>query len=225
MIRIYAYFNINLKILLKDKLTLLWSICFPTILLLLNYKDISRINELIYWWVYMAITAFIYGIGLHGLDVKESGALKTMFSIKKTPVEFFLANLITQVIYCLTTILIFNLLAALLTGISYFMMIPVVIKTIIYIIPIGFFSQNLTLIKGLYYSSINTVITIIIFTCFILLSVDSELNRINPFLVIANVVVAEGEGGIFNYFLFSALGVVVSIPSILNYQVISTERR
>ena len=74
-------------------------------------KDaISSEIELIYWWVYMVLCSYIYGIGLYALELRESGSLRTIFSDTAFLLEFFfLGNLLTQILFCIISIGIFDI--------------------------------------------------------------------------------------------------------------------
>jgi len=57
-IQSYAFFNI--KMLLKDKVPLLWSLFLPLITFLMNHDYITDEWDLVYWWTYITLCSFIY---------------------------------------------------------------------------------------------------------------------------------------------------------------------
>lgn len=89
MSEVITLFRLNILLLLKDKVSLVWSLLLPTIMLFINSKEITSINNLSYWWIYIVFNSFIYGVGVFALQEKDSGALSIIFSIKWIPKQFF----------------------------------------------------------------------------------------------------------------------------------------
>ena len=58
--KILAYTILNIKSLLKDKISFIWAILLPMIMFLLNFQNIESEKDFIPWWVYMVLCAFIY---------------------------------------------------------------------------------------------------------------------------------------------------------------------
>ena len=87
---ILAYVTFNIKALLKNKISFVWSIALPLVMFWIDKDAISSEIELIYWWVYMVLCSYIYGIGLYALELRESGSLRTIFSIQRSSWSFFL---------------------------------------------------------------------------------------------------------------------------------------
>lgn len=48
-----AILKLNLTLLLKDKISLIWGLILPTITLLFNINNIQNSSVLVYWWVYI----------------------------------------------------------------------------------------------------------------------------------------------------------------------------
>ena len=83
---ILAYVTFNIKALLKNKISFVWSVALPLVMFWIDKDAISSEVELIYWWVYMVLCSYIYGIGLYALELRETGSLfDTAFLL-----EFFL---------------------------------------------------------------------------------------------------------------------------------------
>ena len=97
--KILAYTILNMKSLLKDKISFIWAILLPMVMFLLNFQNIENEKDFIPWWVYMVLCSFVYGIGVYTLELKETGCLRTIFSIHYSPIAFFLGNLTTQIIF------------------------------------------------------------------------------------------------------------------------------
>ena len=87
---ILAYVTFNIKALLKNKISFVWSIALPLVMFWIDKDAISSEIELIYWWVYMVLCSYIYGIGLYALELRESGSLRTIFFDTAFLLEFFL---------------------------------------------------------------------------------------------------------------------------------------
>ena len=52
---ILAYVTFNIKALLKNKISFVWSIALPLVMFWIDKDAISSEIELIYWWVYMVL--------------------------------------------------------------------------------------------------------------------------------------------------------------------------
>ena len=87
------------------KISLLWSITLPLITFFMNHSNVTSEWDMIFWWVYIIICAYVYGIGIYALHLKEYGSLKTIFSINNSPWCFFLGNLLFK---CLVSCLRFE---------------------------------------------------------------------------------------------------------------------
>ena len=90
---ILAYVTFNIKALFKNKISFVWSIALPLVMFWIDKDAISSEIELIYWWVYMVLCSYIYGIGLYALELRESGSLRTIFSIQRSSWSFFLRGI------------------------------------------------------------------------------------------------------------------------------------
>ena len=115
---ILAYVTFNIKALLKNKISFVWSIALPLVMFWIDKDAISSEVELIYWWVYMVLCSYIYGIGLYALELRESGSLRTIFSIQRSSWSFFLGNLLTQILFCIISIGIFDIVVIIAKGFS-----------------------------------------------------------------------------------------------------------
>ena len=115
---ILAYVTFNIKELLKNKISFVWSVALPLVMFWIDKDAISSEVELIYWWVYMVLCSYIYGIGLYALELRESGSLRTIFSIQNSSWSFFLGNLLTQMLFCIISIGIFDIVVIIAKGFS-----------------------------------------------------------------------------------------------------------
>lgn len=224
LLRIKAYVEYNIKSLIKDKLSFLWSIAVPTMVLLFSYEGINP-QDLRFWWSYIIISSFLFGVGIHALTLKESGVMRTIFSIKDDKVSFFAGNLITQILYSFISLFIFNLIASFILSYNFFYLLAQSTKMIILCIPIAFLGYNFTLINKVHANTISSIASMIIFGLFILLGMNSKLNRFNPMLIIADTMIMTGMRSKMIYIIVSMIIILISIPSIVNYKCLSNERR
>ncbi|MBG9978263.1 hypothetical protein [Ruoffia tabacinasalis] len=223
VVKSYALFNI--KMLIKDKISLLWSFMLPGITLLMNYKNLTNEWELSYWWVYIIVCSYIYGVGVYALQLKEYGSLKTLFSINNSPWAFFLGNLLTQIIFCIISVNLLNVFVIIILPFSFLKLFLYSSIAIIVCLPVAFIGYNLTLVKKIHANTINTVFSMLIFGSFMLLNTNSELNNYNPLAILSHVLINGNNGVFFKYAVLSVILSLVSMYSIVNFQPISNERR
>lgn len=225
MNQVNAYILLNIKILSKDKISYVWSILMPSIFLLLNRRNVIEIQDLRFWWVYIVLNSFIYGIGLHSLILRESGSLKTSFSIHKNSFLFFVANLITQMLYSFVCICIFNIVSFILYGFSFLHLLVYAILSVVILIPVAFLSFNLTLIKKVHPNSLSTLMSIMLILMFSSLSFQSSYYKMNPIYYISKLLILSSWKEIVIYLIISTITIGISIYSILSFSSIPTERR
>lgn len=221
-----AILKLNLRLLIKDKISLLWGIVLPTVMLLINIRNFQQESDLVYWWVYIVFTAYLYGVGLHALNEKDSGILAFIFSIKWISFQYFLGCLYTQIIFAAGCIAIFNIIASLLLGFNFFTLCMYGFLSLIICIPVAFFSYNFTYIKGLYSSSINSICNVLVFAMFISMGYSTIFNQFNPLFHLSQVQFQIINNEIpFVSLLLLLLIIVISIPSILIFKPVSIESR
>lgn len=224
-LRVKAFVEYNIKSLIKDKLSFVWSITIPAIVLILSYDSIKEPLELRFWWSYIIITSYLFGVGIHALTLKESGVMRTIFSIKKDNVSFFFGNLLTQIIYSFICLFIFNLIAGVLLKFDFIYLMLNSIKMIIICIPCALLGYNLTLINKVHANTVSTIANMIIFGLFILMGTNSSLNVYNPLIFIADTIVITDINAKIRLVIISFITILISIPSILKYECLSNERR
>ncbi len=161
VLQILAYTILNMKSLLKDKIPFIWAILLPMVMFLLNFQNIENEKDLIPWWVYMILCSFVYGIGVYTLELKETGCLRTIFSIHYSPTAFFLGNLTTQIIFSVLSILVFDIVAGILKQFSISHLVVYSFGTMVLCIPFAFLGHGVTLLKRLHVNSIRTISTIV----------------------------------------------------------------
>ena len=197
---VLAYLQLNLKMLFKDKLSFVWSITLPTFFVIYNSNQIHSVNEVGGYQIYIIFTAYIYGIVLHSINIKETGCLKVFFSIKQTKFEFFFANLLTQVIFSEIFLIVMG-------------------------IPIPFLFFSITLISKLKYQIANTLFTILITICLLTIGEDTIFNYINPLYLYIKVLYIHTIKDMIIYIVFAMVSFGVGYLSIKRYSVLSSEVR
>lgn len=226
MVKVFAFVKMNLLILMKNKLSFAWSIMLPTIIFFINRDNITSVNDIVYWLVFIVINIFLYGVGLQALEEKDSGVLSIIFSINWIPFEYFTGLLLTQIIYSIVVTAIFGLVPMAILGFNYGVLLLLSLLTIIVSIPIAFLSYNVTFLKSLHSKTVTSILNIISFLFFITLGIDSPINIINPYIVIGRQVNSIMPGKIdIVYLLVSILIIMLSLPSIIYFRPLSKEGR
>lgn len=226
MVKVFAFVKMNLLILMKNKLSFAWSIMLPTIIFFINRDNITSVNDIVYWLVFIIINIFLYGVGLQALEEKDSGVLSIIFSINWIPFEYFTGLLLTQIIYSIVVTAIFGLVPMAILGFNYGVLLLLSLLTIIVSIPIAFLSYNVTFLKSLHSKTVTSILNIISFLFFITLGIDSPINIMNPYIVIGRQVNSIMQGKIdIVYLLVSILIIMLSLPSIIYFRPLSKEGR
>ena len=226
MVKVFAFVKMNLLILMKNKLSFAWSIMLPTIIFFINRDNITSVNDIVYWLVFIVINIFLYGVGLQALEEKDSGVLSIIFSINWIPFEYFTGLLLTQIIYSIVVTAIFGLVPMAILGFNYGVLLLLSLLTIIVSIPIAFLSYNVTFLKSLHSKTVTSILNIISFLFFITLGIDSPINIMNPYIVIGRQVNSIMQGKIdIVYLLVSILIIILSLPSIIYFRPLSKEGR
>lgn len=225
MKKIATYVQINCILLFKSKLSIFWSVGFPIVLLIFNKNNIKSEKELAFWWVYIVLCSFFYGVGIYSVQLREWGIMKTLFSINKNNWIYFLGNVITQILYSFFCLFLFDLFSSGLLHINLIVNLYYSIKVILYCLPIAFLSYNLNLFKKIQIETIQTMSNIIIFLMFILVGKIKVLDYINPLLLISKIIFSKNI--IYNmlYLFLSLLLIIFSIPNINKFSCLSSERR
>lgn len=220
-----AYFILNVKMLAKDKLSLLWSVLLPTFFVITNKLNVTNILDVRFYWAYIIFNSYVFGIGLHALRQKEYGTLKTFFSIKSSKWEFFLASVLTQIVFIEVSLIIFNFFIFLITGMNFIKMIILSNVLLILMMPMAFFFFNITLFNKIHVNSLSSLLMILISLSLIIMGIDTCLNILNPLFYASNILIIKTFDEIFLYILISMLCIVTGCYSIHNYSVLSNEVR
>ena len=222
---ILAYVTFNIKALLKNKISFVWSVALPLVMFWIDKDVISSEIELIYWWVYMVLCSYIYGIGLYALELRESGSLRTIFSIQHSSWSFFLGNLLTQILFCIISIGIFDIVVIIAKGFSITHILFYSIYTILVCIPFAFLSYVVTLLPGVHADTIRTIFSVVIFGMFMLLSTDLAINRYNPMFYISQMLMQKTMSNLILYSIVSLVSIALGMLGIIKFEPGSNERR
>lgn len=222
---ILAYVTFNIKALLKNKISFVWSIALPLVMFWIDKDAISSEVELIYWWVYMVLCSYIYGIGLYALELRESGSLRTIFSIQRSSWSFFLGNLLTQILFCIISIGIFDIVVIIAKGFSITHILFYSIYTILVCIPFAFLSYVVTLLPSVHADTIRTIFFVVIFGMFMLLSTDLTINRYNPMFYISQMLMQKTMNNLILYSIVSLVSIALGMLGIIKFEPGSNERR
>lgn len=222
---ILAYVTFNIKALLKNKISFVWSVALPLVMFWIDKDAISSEVELIYWWVYMVLCSYIYGIGLYALELRESGSLRTIFSIQHSSWSFFLGNLLTQILFCIISIGIFDIVVIIAKGFSITHILFYSIYTILVCIPFAFLSYVVTLLSSVHADTIRTIFSVVIFGMFMLLSTDLAINRYNPMFYISQMLMQKTMNNLILYSIVSLVSIALGMLGIIKFEPGSNERR
>ena len=219
-----AYFVINIKSLLIDKVSFIWSITFPLIMFYINIDSISHVLDLSYYWCYMIISSYLFGLGIYAVEMRESGCLKTIFSINNSKVAYILGNIVTQLVYTLICVSVFNLLVMFKLKYNFFEMETSAIILMLLCLPIGIGSYAVVVLHSFYISSIKTLITILLFFLLIITGSNSYINEYNLLYIIPTILF-----GYYNYLpqyiVICTLLVVTGLIGMYDFGAISKEKR
>lgn len=222
---IKAYYILNLKMLNRDKLTFIWSIAIPTAFVMMNRSYIDTLSDMRFYWTYTIVSAYMFGIGMNAIRQREMGSLRTCFSIKPARVEFFVSLVLTQITFCLISLLGVNIFANLMFGFNIFIMMLQSAKLIILALPLCFLSFGMTLLNKVHADTMNTIISIGIIVFCILAGSNEGWNQINPIVFIGNLLVMDNIQAYLSYVVVSVIAIGIGLYSIKNYTVLSVERR
>jgi ABC-2 type transport system permease protein len=225
MIQIISYYKYNIKILAKDKIPLIWSVIVPSVFLYLNRQFVYTIKDLRFWWAYIIISSYIYGVGIYAMTMKESGTLKTLFSISNTPFLFFFGNLLTQITYCVICISVFNIVAILFFNYPLFIIFYYSIKIILLSIPIAFLGMVLTLFKKIHVNSLSSLTNIIMMIFFFSMNIDGPLQKLNPIRFYADIILLQTKIELIHYVITSLLFISFGVFCIAKFSVIPIDKR
>ncbi|MDX8045417.1 hypothetical protein SH601_05385 [Gracilibacillus sp. S3-1-1] len=224
---ILAYCQLHIKTLLKEKVTLIWSIMIPSLFLLLNVNldSIHSIDDIRFFWVIIIFMTFVYGIGMHAIKLRNYSTLKTYFSIADTRVRFLLPCLITQLVTIIISFTVFNIIVCLIFPFSIVDVLHLSLKMLLLSIPFGFLSFSFVLLRKVKYETLSGIMGIITFILLFTMSFKLPLGLIHPLVYIANLIYIESFQQIVIYLLIALLCLLIGLFSARTFTAFSEERR
>lgn len=171
------------------------------------------------------MSSSLSGVGIRALQLRKGEAMHMVFSVNNDPWIFLGDNSLTQILYSFICLGVFNLVAYFLVGVDYFEATGCSTRTVAYCIPIGFLGYNSTLLRNVRVRTLETITSTIISVLFILMSVDSTWNRINPPYMISDPVTETDWKRVLIYLLTGIVIILYSLRSVSNYIYLSNEWR
>ena len=224
---IKAYFRLNLKMLLNDKLSFLWSVIFPIGFILSGNYQVVKPIQLGGYYAYIIFYAYVVQLVVDCIYSRNSGNLKVYFSIKDTRLEFFLANLLNQMLFSFLSITAINVVAAIYYKIDFLETMKYGIVLIITCIPVAFLFFAMTLIKNISYKTLSTILTIItaVFAMMMPHIFSVSINYINPMIYMTLIIWIDSLKGVLIYTIAAVICVTIGLVSISKYNAMSNEVR
>ena len=219
-----AYFILNIKSLLIEKLSFVWSITVPLLVYYVNKEDINSAKDLSFYWCYMIVSSYLFGLGIYAVEMRESGCLKTIFSINNSKMAYILGNIFTQLTYTLICISIFNIYVMIDTEYAFLEMEKNALILMLLCFPIGIGSYGFTLVKIFYVNSLKTLGTILLFVGLMITGSNYRINAVNYLFIVPKILF--GDSTYYNtYLLMTIFLLCVGFIGINCFGPISRERR
>lgn len=219
-----AYCFINIKTLLVEKVSFVWSIMLPVVVFWINKSDVKTFESLVYYWSYMVISSYVFGLGIYAVETRESGYLKTLFSINDSKISYIFGNIITQLIYVFVCLAIFNILVINEMKYEYLYMTKMSVLVMILCLPIGIGSYVFSIFRCLYISSVKTIATIFLFLLLIIANYKTYLNVYNLLVLVPRIISGDNTV-LLNYIFLCAACIILGTIGICWLSPISKEKR
>ncbi|MGK4878343.1 hypothetical protein ACSMDP_08380 [Staphylococcus pseudintermedius] len=173
MRQMYAFFKYYFGLMIKDKVTMIWSVFFPLIIALMGYfpqqdsfSNILDKQTYIYvFWAFALNMIFINGIGTQFATIRQYGLLKTFYSLSGKKYPFIIAIVVAQLILGIGTISLITIVLGLFMKIlSLDLLVHLMIYSIL-IIPIApaFLAISFIPIRAESLTTIASILTIVMF--------------------------------------------------------------
>ncbi len=165
-----GFFLLNFKIITAEKIAFVWSVLLPAFIAIVHQQNVLRslsgfrewVLYLCWFWVFIIISCFVYGVGLQLARLRESGMLKTytMLSGGKYPIVF--GTILSQIVFCLVSLFIFTFIITFLNGMmgARFFILPVILLFIS--LPFGLFILFLPNLP-FQYGNFSVIVNILIY--------------------------------------------------------------
>ncbi|MFV5937216.1 hypothetical protein ACLIJS_03935 [Mammaliicoccus sciuri] len=188
MNQLNSFLVFNLKSILKDRITLVWTLIFPILLIIINFSiyqnSVKSIEDkeilLVQFWSFMTIMILLNGIAVEIANIREVGALKSYVMLAGSKYPFILAILVSQILILSISISVISILFMALFKLFSLKILLYAFIYILLIIPISFIFLVVTSLP-FKASSIATISTILSIALFYIVNMQLfGLEWINP---------------------------------------------
>lgn len=230
MNQLNSFLVFNLKSMLKDRITLVWTLIFPILLIIINFSiyqnSVKTIEEkeilLVQFWSFMTIMVLLNGIAVEIANIREVGTLKSYVMLAGSKYPFILAILVTQILILSISITVITILFTILFKLFSLKILLYAFIYILLIVPISFVFLVVTSLP-FKASSIATISTILSIALFYIVNMQLfGLEWINPlhFLYKLGELIVLG----FNHFsmmipIIHVLYVVIGLYALLKLDI------
>lgn len=239
MRQIYGMFILNIKILLSEKIVLLWTTILPIIIFVMsaNRSSLENFNDqhtfIAYFWSFIILSTFFNGVGIHIMKLRDLGLLKTYTLISGNKRNIVFGIILSQLIISALSIMIFSIVVTLIYQIDVFTLTLAGMTLLLCIfIPISIISLILTIIP-IRHTSLSTILNILLYILFIMSlnhtnialdTIGGVLNIFNPFNFILDVNIlilsfmnVSDTISTLNYYNFYSI-VILCLLGIISYK-------
>lgn len=188
MNQLNSFLVFNLKSMLKDRITLVWTLIFPILLIIINFSvyqnSVKTIEDkeilLVQFWSFMTIMILLNGIAVEIANIREVGALKSYVMLAGSKYPFILAILVSQILILFISITVISIIFMILFKLFSLKILLYAFIYILLIIPISFIFLVVTSLP-FKASSIATISTILSIALFYIVNMQLfGLEWINP---------------------------------------------
>lgn len=188
MNQLNSFLVFNLKSILKDRITLVWMLIFPILLIIINFSiyqnSVKTIEDkeilLVQFWSFMTIMVLLNGIAVEIANIREVGALKSYVMLAGSKYPFILAILVSQILILSISITVITILFTILFKLFSLKILLYAFIYILLIVPISFIFLVVTSLP-FKASSIATISTILSIALFYIVNMQLfGLEWINP---------------------------------------------
>lgn len=188
MNQLNSFLIFNLKSILKDRITLVWTLIFPILMIIINFSvyqnSVKTIEDkeilLVQFWSFMTIMILLNGIAVEIANIREVGALKSYVMLAGSKYPFILAILVSQILILSISISVISILFMALFKLFSLKILLYAFIYILLIIPISFIFLVVTSLP-FKASSIATISTILSIALFYIVNMQLfGLEWINP---------------------------------------------
>ncbi|MCD8795470.1 hypothetical protein ACOSZA_01550 [Mammaliicoccus sciuri] len=188
MNQLNSFLVFNLKSMLKDRITLVWTLIFPILLIIINFSiyqnSVKTIEDkeilLVQFWSFMTIMILLNGIAVEIANIREVGALKSYVMLAGSKYPFILAILVSQILILSISITVISIIFMILFKLFSLKILLYAFIYILLIVPISFVFLVVTSLP-FKASSIATISTILSIALFYIVNMQLfGLEWINP---------------------------------------------